>query len=325
MSFKIGNVLIKNQTVLAPMAGYTNEAFFYVVYKYGAGLLSSEMVSDKGLIYGSENTFKLLKFDPNIRPFSIQLFGNDPIEMAKAAKIVEEKAHPDIIDINMGCSVPKIFKNGSGSALLKDPQKVYDICRAVVDAVKVPVTAKIRAGITHDSINCLEIGKAIEKAGCSAISIHPRTKSDLFSNSADWSLIKLLKDNLSIPVIGSGDVKTPEDAKRMLDETGCDAVMIGRAALGNPFIFKQINDYLNTGHYEEISNELKFETMLDHLDYLINLKGEKIAVLEMRTQSAWYVKGMKGASFFKKRLNDCIKKEDLVSLIKEYRKEICGF
>ena len=245
--------------------------------------------------------------------------------MAEAAKIVEREAHPDIIDINMGCSVPKIFKNGSGSALLKDPEKVYEICKAVVGAVSVPVTVKIRSGITHDSINCLEIAKAAELAGCSAISLHPRTKSDLFSGSADWSLIKLLKDNLYIPVIGSGDVKTPEDAKRMLDETGCDAVMIGRAALGNPFIFKQINDYLETGHYDSISNELKFETMLDHLEYLINLKGEKIAVLEMRTQSAWYVKGMKGATFFKKRLNDCYKKEELVSLILEFRKEMCGF
>ena len=325
MSFKIGNVLIKNKVILAPMAGYTNEAFFYVVYKYGAGLLCSEMVSDKGLIYGSENTFKLLTFDPNIRPFSIQLFGNDPEELAKAAKIVEEKAHPDIIDINMGCSVPKIFKNGSGSALLKDPQKIYDICKAVVSAVSVPVTIKIRSGITHESINCLEVAKAAELAGISAISIHPRTKSDLFSGKADWSLIKLLKDNLNIPVIGSGDIKTPEDAKRMLDETGCDGVMIGRAALGNPFIFKQINDYLKIGKYEPVSNELKFETMLDHLDYLINLKCEKIAVLEMRTQSAWYVKGMKGATFFKQRLNDCLTKEQLVSLILEFRKEICGF
>lgn len=325
MSLKIGNVLIKNKVILAPMAGYTNEAFFYVVYKYGAGLLCSEMVSDKGLIYGSDNTFKLLRFDPNIRPFAIQIFGSNPKEMAEAAKIVEKEAHPDIIDINMGCSVPKIFKNGSGSALLKDPNKVYEICKEVVDAVSTPVTVKIRSGITHDSINCLEVAKAAELAGCSAISLHPRTKSDLFSGSADWSLIKLLKDNLKIPVIGSGDVKTPEDAKRMLDETGCDAVMIGRAALGNPFIFKQINDYLETGNYDPVSNELKFETMLDHLDYLINLKGEKIAVLEMRTQSAWYVKGMKGATFFKKRLNDCYKKEELVSLILEFRKEICGF
>ena len=225
----------------------------------------------------------------------------------------------------MGCSVPKIFKNGSGSALLKDPNKVYEIVKAVVSAVSTPITIKIRSGITHDSINCLEVAKMAEIAGCSAISIHPRTKSDLFSGSADWSLIKLLKDNLKIPVIGSGDIKTPEDAKRMLDETGCDAVMIGRAALGNPFIFKQINDYLENSTYEPISNELKFETMLDHLDYLIDLKGEKIAVLEMRTQSAWYVKGMKGATFFKKRLNDCTTKEQLVDLILEFRKEICGF
>lgn len=322
MSFKIGNVEINKKTVLAPMAGYTNEAFFYVAYRYGAGLLSSEMVSDKGLIYGNENTTNLLKFDKNIRPFSIQLFGSDKDELVKAAKIVEETAHPDIIDINMGCSVPKIFKNGSGSALLKDPDKVYEIVKALKDNIKTPITIKIRSGITHDSINCLEIAKAAEKAGCSAITLHPRTKSDLFTNKADWSLIKLLKDNLSIPVMGSGDVKTPEDAKRMLDETGCDAVMVGRAALGNPFIFKQINDYLEKGSYEPISNQLKFDTMIDHMNYLIDLKGEKIAILEMRTISSFYVKGLPNAIYFKKELNTCTKKEELLDLIKRYRETL---
>lgn len=322
MSFKIGNVEIKNKVILAPMAGYTNEAFFYVAYKYGAGLLTSEMVSDKGLIYGSENTKKLLIFDPNIRPFSIQLFGNDKDDLAKAAKIVEEVAHPDIIDINMGCSVPKIFKNGSGSALLKDPDKVYEIVKAVKEAVSVPVTIKIRSGITHSTMNYLEVAKKAEEAGCDAIAIHPRTKSDLFSGSADWSQIKVLKDNLHIPVIGSGDIKTPEDAKRMLDETGCDAVMIGRAALGNPFIFKQVNDYLETGTYEAVSKELKFETMVDHLNYLISLKNEKIAVLEMRTIASFYVKGMKDATYFKQKLNDCYTKEEFLNLLEAYKKQI---
>lgn len=325
MSFYIGNVEIKNKTVLGPMAGYTNKAFFYVAKKCGAGLFCSEMVSDKGLLYNNENTIKLLEFDEYVRPLSIQIFGNDKDELSKAAKMVEEIAHPDIIDINMGCSVPKVFNNGSGAGLLKDPQKVYDVVKAVVDAVSVPVTIKIRSGINHNTINCLDVAKAAEMAGCSAIAIHPRTKSDHFSGQADWSLIKLLKDNLKIPVIGSGDVKTPEDAKRMLDETGCDAVMVARASLGNPFIFKQINDYLDKGEYEEPTDEERFSILLEHFRYLVDLKGEKVAVLEMRSLAAWYVKGMNGAAYFKRELNKTRTKEELLDLIARYRERICEF
>jgi len=321
---KIGNVEIKNKIVLAPMAGVTNEAFFYVAKKYGAGLLCSEMVSDKGLIYNNQNTKDLLKFDESLHPFSIQIFGSKKEELAEAAKIVYETAHPDIIDINMGCSVHKVFRNGSGVALMADPDYVYEIVKAVKEAVPIPVTIKIRSGLEHKNMNFLEVAKKAEEAGCDAIALHPRTKSDLFRGQANWNQIKELKENLSIPVIGSGDIKTPEDAKRMLDETGCDFAMIGRSAMGNPFIFKEINDYLETGKYNTVTNEEKFQTMLDHFVHLKNLKSERVAVMEMRTHAAWYVKGMKDSSVFKVKLNETKTEEELYTLINEYKKRILG-
>lgn len=322
MKFKIGNVEIPNQLVLAPMAGYTNEAFFYVARKCGAGLLCSEMISDKGLIYRNDKTINMLKFDESLHPFSVQLFGNDPISMGVAASIVEKTCHPDIIDINMGCSVPKIYNNGSGCALMKDPNLVYEIVKAVKEAVSVPVTVKIRSGVTHDKINYVEIAKSAEMAGCSAITLHPRTKSDLFNGVADWSEIKNLKEAVSVPVIGSGDIKTPEDALRMLKETGCDAVMIGRSALGNPFIFKQISEYLDTGSYFPITDKEKFDTMIEHYNYLVSLKGEHAATLEMRTNAAWYVKGMKNAVSFKKQLDSITTKEQFLALVDNFKKEV---
>jgi len=319
---KIGNVEIKNKVILAPMAGVTNEAFFFICKKYGAGLLCSEMVSDKGILFNNEKTLSLLKFDESLHPFSIQLFGNDPKELSEAAKIACNIGHPDILDINMGCSVPKIFKNGSGSALLKDPKKVYDIVKSLVESVDIPITIKIRSGLDHKHMNYIEIAKQAERAGASAIAFHPRTKTDLFSGKADWSQLKELKQAISIPVIGSGDIKTPEDAKRMLDETGVDYVMIGRAAMGNPFIFKEINDYLEKGYYEKVSNEEKFDTMLEHFKYLKETKSEHIAVLEMRTHAAWYVKGMKESAMFKNKLNECSTEQELLNLVNDYKERI---
>ena len=319
---KIGNVLIENKVILAPMAGVTNEAFFYVARKYGAGLLCSEMVSDKGLIYHNEKTLSLLKFDDSLRPFSIQIFGSRKEELRDAAIMVEKIAHPDIIDINMGCSVPKILKSGAGAALLKDPNHIYEIVKEVVDAVSVPVTVKIRSGFDHRNENFIKVGKAIERAGAKAVALHPRTKTDLFKGNANWNQIKELKEALSIPVIGNGDIKTPEDAKRMLDETGCDFVMIGRAAMGNPFIFKEINDYLNTGKYEKVSDDIKFDTMIEHFNHLEELKSEKVAVMEMRTHAAWYVKGMRESAIFKNKLNEITTRRELEELVNNYRNRI---
>ena len=304
------------------MAGVTNEAFFYVARKYGAGLLCSEMVSDKGLIYHNEKTLSLLKFYDSLRPFSIQIFGSRIEELRDAAIMVEKIAHPDIIDINMGCSVPKILKSGAGAALLKDPNHIYEIVKEVVDAVSVPVTVKIRSGFDHRNENFIEVGKAIERAGAKAVALHPRTKTDLFKGNANWNQIKELKEALSIPVIGNGDIKTPEDAKRMLDETGCDFVMIGRAAMGNPFIFKEINDYLNTGKYEKVSDDIKFDTMIEHFNHLEELKSEKVAVMEMRTHAAWYVKGMRESAIFKNKLNEITTRRELEELVNNYRNRI---
>ncbi len=325
MSFKIGDVLIENQVLLAPMAGVTNAAFFYIAKKYGAGLLSSEMISDKGIIHNNKNTLNLLKFDTSIRPFSLQLFGSKKEELSEAAFKAYEIVKPDIIDINMGCSVPKILRSSSGVSLMNDPDYVYEIVKAVKEKVPCPVTIKIRSGLTHETMNYLDVAKSAEKAGAGAIIFHPRTKSDLFKNKADWTQIKILKDNLKIPVIGSGDIKTPEDAKRMLDETGCDAVMIGRCALGNPFIFEEVNDFLKKGEYREITDQEKFDTIKEHFSYLLKLKDEKAAVLEMRSQAAWYVKGMINSANFKAKLNLVKTKKELLDLFDSYQKEILNY
>ena len=222
----------------------------------------------------------------------------------------------------MSCSPPKILKSGAGAALLKDPNHIYEIVKEVVDAVSVPVTVKIRSGFDHRNENFIEVGKAIERAGAKAVALHPRTKTDLFKGNANWNQIKELKEALSIPVIGNGDIKTPEDAKRMLDETGCDFVMIGRAAMGNPFIFKEINDYLNTGKYEKVSDDIKFDTMIEHFNHLEELKSEKVAVMEMRTHAAWYVKGMRESAIFKNKLNEITTRRELEELVNNYRNRI---
>lgn len=318
--FKIGNIKMKNEVVLAPMAGVCNSAFRRIIKEMGCGLLYAEMVSDKALVYNNEKTKEMLYMTEEERPIAQQIFGSDKKSFVEAAKMVIKEMSPDIIDINMGCPVPKVaLRAQAGAALLKDPEKVYEIVKSVVEAVDVPVTVKIRSGWDHNSINAVEIAKVCEKAGASAITVHPRTRSQGYQGLADWSIIKKVKESVNIPVIGNGDIVSAKDAKKMIDQTGCDAVMIGRGVLGNPFLIKQVLTYLKTG--ELIPNQSpkeKIQTCLKHFDYLLQLKPEKIAVLEMRTHGAWYLKGLPNAVAVKKRLYEITTKEEFINTMKEY-------
>lgn len=318
--FKIGNIKMKNEVVLAPMAGVCNSAFRRIIKEMGCGLLYAEMVSDKALVYNNEKTKEMLYMTEEERPIAQQIFGSDKKSFVEAAKMVIKEMSPDIIDINMGCPVPKVaLRAQAGAALLKDPEKVYEIVKSVVEAVDVPVTVKIRSGWDHNSINAVEIAKVCEKAGASAITVHPRTRSQGYQGLADWSIIKKVKESVNIPVIGNGDIVSAKDAKKMIDQTGCDAVMIGRRVLGNPFLIKQVLTHLKTG--ELIPNQSpkeKTQTCLKHFDYLLQIKPEKIAVLEMRTHGAWYLKGLPNAVAVKKRLYEITTKEEFINTMKEY-------
>ena len=301
----IGNVEIKNKVVLAPMAGICNSAYRRIVKEMGCGLIVAEMVSDKAIAFGSKKTKDMLYMTEMERPISQQIFGSDKESFVIAAKYIYEHMRPDIIDINMGCPVPKVaVRAQAGSALLKDPEKIFEIVCAVVNAVPIPVTVKIRSGWDSDSINALEVAKVIEKAGASAITVHPRTRAQGYAGVSDWSIIKEVKENVSIPVIGNGDILNCYDAKRMIEETGCDAVMIGRGALGNPWIIKECVDYLECGiEPEMITVKQKLDMMKKHMDYLLEIKPEKVALLEMRSHAAWYLKGVPYASSWKTKLN----------------------
>lgn len=318
--FKIGDVEVKNRVVLAPMAGVCNSAFRRIIKEMGCGLLYAEMVSDKAIVYDNEKTKNMLYMTEEERPIAQQIFGSDKDSFVKAAKIIEESMHPDIIDINMGCPVPKVaVKSQAGSALLKNPDKIYEIVKAVKEAVNVPVTVKIRSGWDSKSINAVEVAKICEKAGASAITVHARTRSQGYSGKADWNIIKKVKESVNIPVIGNGDILSALDAKRMLDETGCDAIMIGRGTLGNPYLIKQVVTYLENGNLLPEQNPIdKMKTCLKHFDYLLKIKPEKVAVLEMRTHGAWYLKGLKDSVSVKNKLYQIKTKEEFTNTIQEY-------
>lgn len=317
---KIGNVEIKNRIIMAPMAGITNVAFRKIIKEFGAGLVVSEMVSDKALCYGNVKTIDMLNVDENEHPMSIQIFGGDVESMVQAAKFVEEHSNCDIIDINMGCPVHKVLKAHAGSYLLQYPDLVYDIVKNVVNAVNKPVTVKIRIGYDFDSINCVEIARLIEKAGASAIAVHGRTRSQMYEGHANWDYIRQVKEAVSIPVIGNGDVKTALDAKRMLEETGCDAVMVGRAALGNPWVIQQMVEYVEHGVLlEEPTVDEKIDQCLRHAKRLILVEGEKNAVRQMRGHAPWYIKGLKSASVVKNQLSKVDTYQQLESILEAYR------
>ena len=321
--FKIGDVSIKNQVILAPMAGISNTSYRKIIKEMGAGLIYAEMVSDKAIVYESEKTFDLLKMDEMERPIVQQIFGSDIDSFVKAAMRIEEYMKPDIIDINMGCPVPKVaIKNQAGSALLKNPDKIYEIVKAVVDAVSIPVTVKIRSGWDANNINAVEVAKVCEKAGASAIAVHGRTRAQGYSGFADWSIIKAVKESVNIPVIGNGDVISGESAKKMLDETGCDAVMIGRGVLGNPWLIKEVVEYLENGNViEKPSFDEKVDMMKRHFDILSNDKIEKLALLEIRTHIIWYLKGMPESKEMKNKICKCKSSEEIFTILDEYKKK----
>jgi len=320
----IGKIRMDNPTVLAPLAGITNLPMRLLAREAGCGLVCSEMISSNGLVYRSEKTHRLMDSSPEETPFSVQIFGSDPGMMAEAAQIVAASG-ADIIDINFGCSVKKVLKTGSGSALMKRPGLAREVLSAVRKAVDIPVTVKIRSGWDSSGAQALEIAGIAEDCGVGAIAVHPRTASQGFRGKADWKIIAAVKKQAGIPVLGNGDIQTPEDALEMFTQTGCDGVMIGRAAIGNPWIFEGIKMLLeNGGAYEEPGLEQRFEGMLRYLRSSVKYFGEKHACYMMRSRLCWFVKGFRNSSRFREAIKMVSTEQQAVELILEYRKRLTG-
>ena len=316
----IGNVKTDNNIFLAPMAGITDIAFRLICKEFGCGLVYTEMVSAKGIYYKSENTVALAEIDEKERPVTVQIFGSDAEIMAYAA-IQLEKGGADIIDINMGCPTPKIVNNGDGCALMKNPKLAGKIIDAVVKAVKIPVTVKIRKGWDEKSINAQEIAYIAQENGAKALALHGRTREQFYSGKADWNIIRKVKEDLSIPVIGNGDVYSPQDAKNMMEETGCDALLIGRGAQGNPWIFQRTLEYLkNKTILPEPPMEERVNMIIEHMDRLIKLKGEYVGIKEMRKHIVWYLKGLPNSSKLKNQVFNMNHRGKIEELLIEYLK-----
>lgn len=316
---KIGDIEMKNQVVLAPMAGVCNPAFRLIAKEFGTGLVCAEMVSDKAIIHGNKRTREMLFVDEREKPLSLQIFGGDRKSLVEAAKVVDQETNADIIDINMGCPVPKVTKCDAGARWLLDPNKIYEMVSAVVESVSKPVTVKMRIGWDSEHIYAVENARAVERAGGQAVSVHGRTREQLYTGHANWDIIKEVKEAVSIPVIGNGDVLTPEDARRMLDLTNCDGVMIGRGALGNPWMLYRTVEYLQTGKLlPDPSPEEKIRIAILHMDRLVALKGEAVAVREMRKHLAWYLKGIKGSARIKDVIMEETKRDDMVRILNQF-------
>ncbi|ADO54061.1 MULTISPECIES: tRNA dihydrouridine synthase DusB [Paenibacillus] len=316
---KIGDIEMKNQVVLAPMAGVCNPAFRLIAKEFGTGLVCAEMVSDKAIIHGNKRTREMLFVDEREKPLSLQIFGGDRESLVKAAKVVDQETNADIIDINMGCPVPKVTKCDAGARWLLDPNKIYEMVSAVVESVSKPVTVKMRIGWDSEHIYAVENARAVERAGGQAVSVHGRTREQLYTGHANWDIIKEVKEAVSIPVIGNGDVVTPEDARRMLDLTHCDGVMIGRGALGNPWMLYRTIEYLQTGKLlPDPSPEEKIRIAILHMDRLVALKGEAVAVREMRKHLAWYLKGLKDSARIKDLIMEETKRDDMVRILDQF-------
>ena len=318
---EIGGVRIEKTAALAPMASVADRAYRQMAKEYGAAYVVGEMASCKGLCYNDRKTAELLSVTPEERPMAVQLFGAEPEFVAAAVKIAE-KFQPDIIDINSGCPMPKIVSGGAGSALMKTPELFGDVVRAAVESASVPVTVKIRAGWDENSINAVRMAQIAEQSGAAAVAVHGRTKTQLYSGKADWDVIRAVKQSVSIPVIGNGDVTTPELCREMYEYTGCDLVMVGRGSYGRPWLFRQIREYLETGSYSpDPSPEERLEIMRRHIRLIVSDKGEKIAMKEARRPASWYLKGMQGAARFRNLCSELTTLEQLERLIEEIKTE----
>ena len=317
MTWKIKDIEIKNRIVFAPMAGVSNISYRQIIKEMGAGLIYSEMISTLGIKYNGKKTIDLINFEETERPINIQIFGSDIDSFVNAAKYIEENFHPDIIDINMGCPVPKVaIKSQAGSALLKDPNKIYEIVKNVVDNTNTPITVKIRSGWDEKNINAVEVAKKIEKAGASAVAIHARTRSQGYSGKANWDIIKEVKTSVNIPVIGNGDITTIYEAEKMLKETKCDAIMIGRATLGNPWFIKECVEYIENGKIiNKPTDKEKIDMILHHYNLLKKYTNEKTALLEIRTHALWYLKGIPGTKEIKTKICQAKTEEEFLKII----------
>lgn len=315
----IGGLVPDNNVFLAPMAGVTDKAFRIICKEFGAGLVYTEMVSSKGLYYGSERTSLMLDIDKREAPAVIQIFGSEPDIMGYMAEEISQRQDVAYIDINMGCPAPKIVKNKEGSYLMREPELAEAIVKKVVKKSKKPVTVKIRKGWDENSVNAVEFAKMLEASGASAIAIHGRTRCQMYEGRADWDIIKKVKESVNVPVIGNGDVVTPEDAKRLLEYTNCDAVMIGRGALGNPWIFKRTVKYLQEGILiDEPTPQEKINEAIRHLNMMYEFKGQR-GVIEMRKHIAWYLKGLKNATIIRDKINRLQLREEIINLLQEYK------
>ena len=319
---KIGNLTFENKVFLAPMAGVTDSAFRRICVEQGCGMVTTELISAKGLYYGSENTEALLKLTNEEKPAAVQIFGRDPYIMAKAAERFDSDDRFFAIDINMGGPAPKVVKNGEGSALLKEPELAAEIVREVSRATSKPVTVKYRIGFDSNSINAVEFGKVLEEAGAKCITLHGRTREQMYSGTANWDIIRQVKESVSIPVVGNGDVNSFDSALRLFQETNCDAIMIGRGAQGNPFIFREVGDYLNGREIRRPTNEEKIDTVIRHLKLEIEDFGEYKAVREMRKHIAWYLKGLKNSIDIKNQINVLTSADEVIKVLTEYKKSI---
>lgn len=322
MGFKIGDVEIKNPVVIAPMAGVSNSAFRTICFEFGAGLVYSEMISDKAIHYRSKKTLEMIRMFENEHPLSMQIFGSSKSTMVEAAKYIEANTDCDIIDINMGCPVTKIIKSNAGSALMKDIDKAVDIAKSVVESVNLPVTVKMRLGWTKETINCVELSKRLEEVGVKAIAIHARTKGQMYEGEPDFSWVKKVKESVSIPVLANGNINSVEKAKEVMEYTGCDGVMIGRAAIGDPFFIKELVSYYNNEEVKKVTYDERINMAISHAQRLSDLIGENYAMKQMRGLASWYITGMPYSARIKNQTSRLNTLDDLNDLYYGYLNDL---